>query len=67
MTYFTLDELTRSQTARLLGLDTEKIEPVTMMTLGYPGPADRLAEPFRTRETLPRERKEVKSFVHKLE
>ena len=26
---------------RLLGLDTEKIEPVTMMTLGYPGPADR--------------------------
>ena len=44
-----------------------KIEPVTMMTLGYPGPADRLAEPFRTRETLPRERKEVKSFVHKLE
>ena len=52
---------------RLLGLDTEKIEPVTMMTLGYPGPADRLAEPFRTRETLPRERKEVKSFVHKLE
>ena len=28
--------------ARLLGLDTEKIEPVTMMTLGYPGPADRL-------------------------
>ena len=49
--------------ARLLGLDTEKIEPVTMMTLGYPGPA----EPFRTRETLPRERKEVKSFVHKLE
>lgn len=51
---------------RLLGLDTEKIEPVTMMTLGYPGPADRLAEPFRT-ETLPRERKEVKSFVHKLE
>ena len=53
--------------ARLLGLDTEKIEPVTMMTLGYPGPADRLAEPFRTRETLPRERKEVKSFVHKLE
>ena len=53
--------------ARLLGLDTEKIEPVTMMTLGYPGLADRLAEPFRTRETLPRERKEVKSFVHKLE
>lgn len=39
--------------ARLLGLDTEKIEPVTMMTLGYPGPADRLTEPFRTRETLP--------------
>ena len=38
-----------------------------MMTLGYPGPADRLAVPFRTRETLPRERKEVKSFVHKLE
>ena len=38
-----------------------------MVTLGYPGPADRLAEPFRTRETLPRERKEVKSFVHKLE
>ena len=31
--------------ARLLGLDTEKIEPVTMMTLGYPGPADRLAVP----------------------
>ena len=26
---------------RLLGLDTEKIEPVTMMTLGYPGPAGR--------------------------
>lgn len=38
---------------RLLGLDTEKIEPVTMMTLGYPGPADRLAEPFRTRKRCP--------------
>ena len=30
-------------------------------------PNMKLAEPFRTRETLPRERKEVKSFVHKLE
>jgi len=38
-----------------------------MRALGDPGPAARLSEPFRTRETLPRERKEVKSFVHKLE
>lgn len=52
--------------SRLLGLDAEREEPVTIMALGYPGPADALSEPFRSRELLPRTRKEAHSFVHLL-
>ncbi|MDE5730102.1 MAG: nitroreductase family protein [Alistipes sp.] len=52
--------------SRLLGLDTEAEEPVTMMALGYPGAADALPEPFRSRELLPRTRKETDSFVELL-
>lgn len=52
--------------SQLLGLDPDKEEPVTMMTLGYPGPAELLPEPFRSREMLPRTRKETTAFVHRL-
>lgn len=52
--------------SRLLGLDAEEEEPVTMMALGYPGPADALPEPFRSREEQPRTREESDSFVRLL-
>ena len=44
MTYFTLDELTRSQTARLLGLDNTPCE-AHLRNLGEL--AERLLDPLR--------------------
>lgn len=37
--------------------------PVCMIALGYPGHAEQLEEPFRTRETAPRSRKPVTEFL----
>lgn len=52
--------------SRILGLDPKKVEPVTMMALGYPAAADLLSEPFRTWEMQPRIRKETTAFVNEL-
>lgn len=37
--------------------------PVCMIALGYPGQADQLDEPLRTRETAPRSRKPLTDFL----
>ena len=41
----------------------EHLEPVCFIALGYPGPAEQLEEPFRTREAAPRQRKPLEEFV----
>ena len=38
-------------------------EPVVVMAIGYPGSPEKLAEPFKTRETAPRERHKQEFFV----
>lgn len=45
------------------GIDTEKQEPVVMIALGFLDDADKLEEPFRTRETTPRTRKSIEEFT----
>jgi hypothetical protein len=42
----------------------EEFEPVAAMTLGYPGEATSLPEPYLTRESQPRVRKPVGEFTH---
>ncbi len=51
---------------KLLCLDLNTVEPVTMMTLGVPDSADKLPSPLREREVAPRTRKPASEFVHKL-
>jgi nitroreductase len=46
----------------LLALD-ESLEPVVMIALGYPGAAEKLEEPFKARELLPRSRKDLTEIV----
>ncbi len=41
----------------------EGFEPVAAIALGYPGRPDALAEPYRTRETAPRQRRDVAEFA----
>lgn len=50
--------------ARELLAIPEGYDPVAGFALGYPGEAEKLPEPLRQRETAPRQRKEVESFVH---
>lgn len=50
----------------VLGLDTEQVEPVTMMVVGYQDDADKLPEPLRERELQPRMRKPSDEFVFEL-
>jgi len=38
-------------------------EPLAMIAVGYPGPADQLPAPLREREEAPRERKPLADFV----
>jgi nitroreductase len=55
------------------GIEIEKIrteyqlppghEPVAALAIGYPGDANKLAEPYKTRETAPRVRKSIREFV----
>ena len=42
----------------------EGFDPLTAMTLGYPGPAAALPEALAARETAPRARKAVAEFTH---
>ena len=58
---------------QMAGFDVEKArtdlkipdghEPVAMIAVGYPGDPDLLQEPYRTRESRPRERKPITEFV----
>jgi len=41
----------------------ENMEPVAFLALGYPGSAEQLEEPFRSREGAPRQRKGLDEFV----
>jgi len=52
----------KEQAAALLQLD-EAFEPVVMIAIGYPDKADKLDEPFRTRETAPRTRKPLDEVI----
>lgn len=42
---------------------SDEYDIVSIMALGYPGEAEALEEPFRTRELTPRERKAPESFA----
>ena len=58
---------------QMAGFDVEKArnelkipegyDPVAMIAVGYPGNPDLLQEPYRTRESRPRERKPITEFV----
>lgn len=52
----------RSKAEELLQLPDE-IELVCFIAIGYTAPAEELDEPFRTRETTPRHRSPVSTFV----
>jgi nitroreductase len=45
------------------GIDTEKQEPIVMIALGYLGEAEKLEEPFLSRELAPRTRKPLEEFT----
>jgi nitroreductase len=47
----------------VLGIDTKEYEPVVFIALGYLDTPEKLIEPYRTRETTPRTRKEVEEFA----
>jgi len=42
---------------------SEDLEPVVMIALGYPDNADKLEEPFKTREITPRTRKPLNEII----
>jgi nitroreductase len=42
---------------------SEDLEPVVMIALGYPGNAEKLEEPFKTRELAPRTRKPLDEII----
>ncbi len=41
----------------------EDLNPIVVIAMGYPASADKLEEPFKSRETAPRSRKPVTDFV----
>ncbi len=49
-----------------LDLDTEEVEPVIFIALGYLDEAEKLGEPFQSRELTGRSRKAVKDFARQL-
>lgn len=52
----------KEPTASLLELPAD-MEPVVVIALGYPDHADKLDEPFKTRETSPRSRKPLTEII----
>ncbi len=56
----------REKTIEALGLDTDLVEPVAFIALGYLDEADKLEEPFKTRELTPRTRKSLGEFTERL-
>ena len=56
----------KQQAITALNLDPEEFEPVTFAAVGYLDSPGKLAEPYKTRETAPRKRKELIEFVHQV-
>lgn len=50
-----------------LGIDTEVMEPVVFIALGYLDSPEKLDEPFKTRELTPRTRKPLSEIVKRLQ
>jgi nitroreductase len=50
-----------------LSIDTEVMEPVVFIALGYLDSAEKLDEPFKTRETTARTRKPLNEIVKRLQ
>ncbi len=56
----------KGKTLETLGLDTNEVEPVAFIALGYLEEAEKLEEPFKTRELTPRNRKAVAEFAKQI-
>ncbi|WP_276482798.1 nitroreductase family protein [Paraflavitalea pollutisoli] len=55
----------KAKLAELLGLPATD-ETVSVIALGYPDAADKLQEPYKTREITPRTRKALEEFTYQL-
>lgn len=55
-----------SKAIEVLNIDTEKLEPVVFVALGYLDAPEKLDEPFKTRELTGRTRKPVTDFAKRL-
>ncbi len=55
----------RDKVKTAIGL-TEQQEPTCMIAVGYLDAAEKLEEPFKTRELTPRSRKDIADFIYKL-
>ena len=53
----------RNKVIEALNLDTDAVEPVAFIALGYWDEAEKLEEPFKTRELTPRSRKPLNEFA----
>ncbi len=56
----------RDKTIEALNLDPNEVEPVAFIALGYLDEAEKLEEPFKTRELTPRSRKAVAEIAERL-
>ncbi len=57
-----MEGFSKEDAKTLLGLDDD-LEPVVMIALGYPDNAEKLEEPFKTRELTPRSRKGLNEIL----
>lgn len=55
----------REKTIETLQIDPDQLEPVAFLALGYLDEADKLEEPFKTRELTGRSRRPLESFSEK--
>ena len=56
----------RDKAIEALNLDTDVVEPVAFIALGYLDEAEKLEEPFKTRELTPRTRKGIAEISERL-
>jgi len=57
-----MEGFSKEHAKKLLNLGDE-IKPVVMIALGYPDVAEKLDEPFKTRELSPRSRKDINEIL----
>ena len=57
-----MEGFSKEKAKSLLKLDND-LEPVVMIALGYPDKAEKLEEPFKTRELAPRSRKGLNEIL----